>query len=114
MKKAINKDSIKLCAESVPLMSGLSKMILEKDNESKSEPYLILKFGGIKGGDFTGSPEALSKWEESSTTCISDADYLNNAIEVVKLFNGDIILWWENIKVSKQQAIHYLTNYKAD
>lgn len=76
-----------------------------------NEPdILMLKFGGIKGGDFKKSPEAGVKWNEVMN---ADSDEKVKQIEcnVVDLWNGDFLIWWGQKKVSKQDAKDYIMNY---
>jgi len=77
-----------------------------KMEQNESKPYILLKFGSIKYADFTDSPEAMA---------LQDKQGFNHStqdqVELIKLFNGDFHLWWEDRKCSKQEAIDYILNY---
>jgi len=72
---------------------------------------LLLKFGDIKGGDFSGSAKSEHEHYVGRKNCVSDEDYKENAIRVIDLFNGKIIIWWDQTVVTKDQAKNYIRNY---
>lgn len=81
---------------------------INSDVEDTTE--LVLKFGGIKGGDFNTSPEAfllfLKIQEIVGIQTIKDKE-----CEVIDLFNGKIYLYWDGIYVTKEQAKEYIQKY---
>jgi len=76
------------------------------------KPQLVLKFGGIKGGDFTNSPEASEVFTEGKFSCITDEDHKENALKIIELYNGDFYEWWGSKILTKEQAKDYIKNYK--
>jgi len=90
---------------------------MKAEIKADEKPYLLLKWGGIKGGYFKDNPEASKISDE-----INDAEMDNNQKKVKELtcklidvFNGDIHSWWEHRKfVSKQEAKDYILNYPQE
>ena len=76
-----------------------------KEEQEETGPYISLKFGGIKGGDFNGSPEAMELF-----TTLDHTDK-ENLIEVLKAYNGKFFLWWDQVYCTKEEAINYIKNY---
>ena len=72
---------------------------------------LILKFGDVKGGDFSNNPKALEAFNKRKD-CVTDEDYKKNALEVIELWDGDFFIWWGQIKCDKEEAKKYIREYK--
>lgn len=80
--------------------------------KNKEVKYLYLKFGGIKGGDYGGSPEANELSNNLSKYEVESKEYKEIAIDVINAFNGKIWGWWDNKVISKKKAIEYITTYR--
>jgi hypothetical protein len=87
-----------------------SVTLIEEAKKEKST--LILKFGGIKGGDYTGSPEAL-KLSDELNTIYDDLERKRKECEIIDVYNGNFLIWWGQVKASKEQAKEYIMNYES-
>lgn len=76
-----------------------------KVKDSFDGPYLSLKFGNIKGGNFFGNQEARHLLDTL------DMEKKENMIKVIKAFNGSFYLWWEQRFITKKNAIAYVNGY---
>lgn len=96
-----------------PNMADKTIKLVELMAEVKNEtPTLILKFGAIKGGDYSNSPEA-SKLSDQLNSIFDDSDRKKKECEIIDLFKGDILIWWGQIKATKEQAKDYIINYES-
>lgn len=66
-----------------------------------NEPYISLKFGGIKSMNFTDNKEA---------EIISNNG--GSEIEIIQAYNGNFFFWWEQRWGTKEEAINYILNYQ--
>lgn len=84
------------------------------DKQGKAKPYLLLKFGSIKGGDFRSNKKALELYTEGNKVCVNDEDFRKNDIKVIDLFKGDFIKWWGSVNLTKEEAKDYILTYKDE
>lgn len=98
-----------------PNLSGNSIIesvtLVRETKKEKETPTLILKFGSIKGGDFSGNPEASDAW--TNLHKLSESERKQKECEIIDLFNGDILIWWGQIKATKDQAKEYIMTYES-
>ncbi len=94
-------------------MDDINNYMISKTPAEKPKrnviPKLQLKFGDIKGGDFSTSPEALILFEKIYE--FEGEEYKTKACELIDAFNGKIYEWWHAKVVSKKKAKEYIMNY---
>jgi len=91
--------------------------------ETKTENYLYLKWGTLKGFDFTNSEKGIKLLKEyseigSSFSAMQQRDTPRQKeiiCELIDLCDGDTIyLDWDDKDVSKEEAKKYVMNYGKD
>lgn len=75
-----------------------------------TKPQLVLKFGSVKGGNFSGSAKAEREWYRA-TGIETDEERKAIDLKVIDLYNGEFYEWWGGRVVNKQEAKDYIVNY---
>lgn len=86
------------------------KSIKSKTDEDEKfhQPYISLKFGGIKSINFNNNEEALKVHDQF------EQGTPEQQIATIKAYNGNFYFWWDNKWGTKQQAIDYILNYERE
>lgn len=85
-----------------------------------SEPYLLLKWGSVKGwGNLAKKDiEILQKWSDlgrSSSAMMQDDSQEQKDIlcELINQFDGEIQNDWSGDKYTKEEAVKYIKEYRS-
>lgn len=93
------------------LIKRLTELLGEDRPEESLPPTLYLKWGSIKGGDFSTSPEASKLFEDLPDRDEDKDGYNEKACEIIDMFNGGVYFSWEGRYGSKEEAKDYIKSY---